>query len=140
VLYAALDPNAAFVETFGRDLGVRLVRLSVLAGYSLLELRPARPLRLANLSGAALRQVSADARVTTGDHRIARRWALALWSHPQQPDGLYWRSRFDDDRYCIALFDRAQDALTVTDLGTLDRPQHRSLLADILDAYGFGLM
>ena len=138
-LYAALDAHAAFVETFGRDPGIRLVSRSALAESLHVRLRVNRMLSVVDLTGPSLRRLDGDTRVTTGDYRIAGQWGLALWQHPQRPDGLYWRSRFDDNRYCVALFDRARDALDPVVLGTWDSPAHASLLAAILDAYDFGL-
>jgi hypothetical protein len=81
-----------------------------------------------------------DARVTSGDYHVAQRWSLALWQHPQQPDVLYWRSRFDDSRHCVALFDRARDALDPELLGTWNAIDREPLLASILDEYDFGLV
>lgn len=138
-LYAALDPYAAFLETFARDPGVRLVSALTLTENVLVRLDVKAPLALVDLSGASLRRVGADTRVVSGDYQVAQRWALALWQHPQMPDGLYWRSRFDDNRYCVALFDRAKASLDPVILGAWDSADRVSLLAAILDAYGFGL-
>jgi hypothetical protein len=139
-LYAALDPYAAFLETFAREPGTGLVSVAVLAQNLLVRLRLTRPVSLVDLTGASLRRLGADTRVTSGDHHVAQRWALALWQHRQTPDGLYWRSRFDDGRYCVALFDRAQDALDPAVLGPWDSAAHATLLGAILDEYGFGLV
>jgi len=46
VLYAAADAHGAFVETFGRTGGERLVAASVLAARALARIEAARPLRL----------------------------------------------------------------------------------------------
>ena len=55
-------------------------------------------------------------------------------------DGFYWRSRFDDSRFNVALFDRAEGALAPTLVGTRDAPPQRTLLASILNTYDFGLI
>ena len=140
LLYAAVDVHCAFVETFGRELGRQVVSLAELSQRCLIYVEVTRALRLVDFTGRSLRRIGADARLTSGDHDIARRWSLALWQHPSQPDGLYWRSRFDNDRFCAAIYDRAGDALTSVDLGALTEPQHVPLLQDILDTYGFGLI
>jgi hypothetical protein len=94
------------------------------------------------LSGPALRRPGGDGRITSGDHRVAQRWAWALWRRPEAVEGLYWRSRFDDSRFNVALFDRAEDALAPAVVGTWDAPAQRALalLASILNTYDFGLI
>jgi hypothetical protein len=53
-----------------------------------------------------------------------------LWAHPVQPDGIVWRSRLDDDQFCVALFDRCREALTVQASEPLlaDRPRFDALI------------
>lgn len=79
VLNAALDAHAAFLETFVRDPGARLVSLATLSEHLLVRLDVTRALSLADLTGPALRRPGGDARIISGDHRVAQRWALALW-------------------------------------------------------------
>jgi hypothetical protein len=55
-------------------------------------------------------------------------------------DGIFYRSRLDPSRQCVAIFDRAADALTTTVLGSLADPPHVHLLASLLDMYGIGLL
>ena len=138
-LYAALDPRGAFLETFARDVGLRVVSRAALAENVLVRLPVGTTLGLVDLTGAGARRIGADARLTTGDYRVAQRWSLALWEHPQRPDGIYWRSRFDDDRFAVALFDRAGAGVEPEIVGMWDSPAVTVLLADILDAYGIGL-
>jgi hypothetical protein len=45
---------------------------------------------------------------------LVRRWAMRLYQHRDQPDGIYYRARHDQSRISIALFDRAQGVLTAT--------------------------
>jgi hypothetical protein len=87
-----------------------------------------------------LARLGADNRLCTGDYLLAQRWALALWQHPEEPDGLYYRSRLDPARQCVAIFGRAQEAITTSSLGSLADSHHRSLLASLLDTYGIGLL
>jgi hypothetical protein len=94
VLYAAGDAHCAFVETFGQDLGYRLVAQTELAIRGLAEIHPARALRLVDLTGRGLAALGADGRLCTGDYAVAQRWSRALWQHPDHTDGLLWRSRF----------------------------------------------
>jgi hypothetical protein len=74
----------------------------------------------------------------SGSYLTARQWANAIWSHPQRVDGIRYRSRHDDTRFCCAIFDRARENLSEQNLGTLlEDPQQ---LANILDGYGYGLI
>jgi hypothetical protein len=140
VLYAGSDEQCAFVETFGHSLDIRVVTMDELRQRDLSQLTVNRPLRVVDLTSSGLARLGADNRLCTGDYRLAQRWALALWRHPDQPDGLMYRSRLDPARQCVALFDRAQDAITASSLGPLADSRHHSLLASLLDTYGIGLV
>jgi hypothetical protein len=144
ILYAGSDIHCSFVETFGRlgskaGTDVRGVGMAALMTRCVSEISVARPLRLVDLSGPGLRRIGADARLCAGDHRIARTWALAIWAHPDQPDGLLYPARHDPSRQCAALFDRAADAMRAgTPCRLIDLDP--GLLGNILDTYGFSLM
>jgi len=146
VVYAAADALCAFIETFGRDAGYRLVTRGELQTRMLAQIHLRRPLRLVDLTGPGLAALGADGRLCTGDYAIAQRWSLALWRHPGEPDGLLWRSRFDPSRTCVAIYEGRGalpfDAppITATMLGCLVDPHHASLLREILDTYQFGFI
>jgi hypothetical protein len=140
VLYLGASDRAAFIETFGRTLGVRVVAMSDLAARALAMVRLARALQLVDLTGPGLAKLGADARLCSGDYTIAQQWALAIWQHPQQPDGLLWPSRFDPGVASIAVFDRSRDALEAKSLGSLAETANRERLRDMLDTYSFGLV
>lgn len=140
VLYAGNDEACAFVETFGHSPDLRVITMDELRQRDLSLLTVNRPLRLVDLTGFGLARIGADNRLCTGDYRVAQRWALALWRHPDRPDGLVYRSRLDPVRQCIAVFDRAGAVFTASSLGTLADPRHRRLLASLLDLYGIGLL
>jgi hypothetical protein len=61
----------------------------------------------------------------------------ALWTHPDQPDGIRYRSRFVDDQHCVALFDRAATALRFAASAPLSAVPLR--LGAMLDRYGLAL-
>lgn len=140
VLYAGNDEYCAFVETFGHSLDVRVATRDDLKQRALSCLTVNRPLRLVDLTGSGLARLGADNRLCTGDYLLAQRWARALWQHPEQPDGLYYRSRLDPARRCVAIFDRAEAAISASSLGALSDSRHRRLLASLLDTYGIGLL
>ena len=74
-----------------------------------LELPAGAQLTLVDLTGAGLLRLGADARLEAeADYRVSQAWSRVLWAHPDQPDGILYRSRYDTSRRCIALFDRAR--------------------------------
>ncbi len=140
-LYVGQDEHCAFVETFGHETGVAdFVTTDALRSRELSRIDPGRSLRLVDLSGSGLARLGADARLTTGSIAISQRWAQAFRDHPDRPDGLYYRSRHDPDRFCAAIFDRSLSVLASTSLGTFADASNRKLLAQILDTYAFGLI
>jgi hypothetical protein len=147
VLYLGRDPFCAFIETFGQAMRRDDRGLSVIGEYDLAErclccidVKPGRgPFRLVDLTGAGLARIGADNRLntTTTDRGLPQRWALALWRHPQRPDGLLYRVGHDPDRSGIALFDRVGDILIAHHAdNVLARPD---ALFPILSHYGFSL-
>jgi hypothetical protein len=140
VLYTAADAHIAFIEAFGRNPKVNVVSLTELGARPLTRVVAGRPLRLVDLTGPGLARIDADARLPTGSYDLAHRWSLALHEHPEQPDGLLYRSRFDPSRLCAAIFERAADALSTEPLGSLADAANATLLADILSTYEFGLI
>ena len=135
VLYVAADVHGAFIETFGRNLGLRLLGMHDFATRELSTITQLRPIRLVDLTSAGLSMIGADSRLASGSYDLSQRWALAFHDHPDQPDGILYRSRHDPSRLCAAIFDRAADALTATSLGSLADARNAALLADLLDAY-----
>ncbi|MGH2368023.1 MAG: RES family NAD+ phosphorylase [Chloroflexota bacterium] len=139
VLYVASDMHGAFIETLGHNTGLREVAIHDLAVRGPARVSTQRPLRLVNLTGPRLAQLGADARLWTGDYRIAQRWALMFWRHRDQPDGLWYPSRHDPERFCAAIFDRAATSINAERLGSLIDPIHTATLANVLDTYRFAL-
>jgi hypothetical protein len=140
IVYLASDEHCAFIEAFGRELDFRLVTRNGLELRALARIEMRRPLLLVDLAGEGLAQLGADGRLCTGDYLIAQRWSHALWQHPNKPDGLLWRSRFDLSRMCVGVYDRAADALEATSLGSLIAPKQAQLLEVILRTYRFGVI
>lgn len=138
VLYAAADRFCAFVEVFGDPPDRRFVSWTDLARACWSSVIATRPARLADLTGGGLRRMGADARLFAGDHVPAQRWALAIWKHPDQPDGILYRPRHDPSRVAVALFDRGAAVIETRPIGRVT--DDRMLLAQILDQYGFVLV
>jgi RES domain len=139
ILYVGEDEYAAFIECYGRSHGARGVAEADLKQRNLVSISAGRPLVLVDLTGSGLVKLGADARLSSGAYAIARNWAKAIWAHPEQVDGLRYRSRHDDERYCCGLFDRDRPDLQEQNLGNLvDR--HPILLSKILARYDYGLL
>lgn len=144
-LYIGEDEFSAFIEAFNQGMGSTPLGLfiseSLLASRCLCLVTATRPLRLVDLtSGAALKRLSidADSRIGDGPHAISQRWAAALWSHPNQPDGLMYLSRNAPDHRSIALFDRAANALVAPCAENLLLDPRR--LGAILEHFGCALL
>jgi hypothetical protein len=140
VLYVAADTHAAFIETFGRELGEKRIEMVQVMSRALARIDQTRPLRFVDLTGPGLSRIGADNRLTAASYELSQQWALALYEHPDQPDGLLYRSRHDPSRLCAAIFDRAAGALTATSLGSLADASNAAMLADLLDRYEYSLI
>lgn len=140
VMYVALDPHGAFIETFGSQTGIRVVSTDELSIRSISDLTCKRPLKLVDITGPGVVHFGADGRLATGDHRLAQRWARALWSHPVQVDGIYYPARHDLSQHCAAIFDRAKSVFDIANTqGCISRSFSKTL-ATILNTYQFGLV
>ncbi|MFO1155719.1 MAG: RES domain-containing protein [Rhodospirillales bacterium] len=64
--------------------------------------------------------------------------AAALFAHPHRPDGLCWRSRFDDSLFCVALFDWCKADLHVAPKVALIRQP--ALLMAMIDRWRLALI
>jgi hypothetical protein len=142
VLYLAGDAHCAFIETFGHGHagGHRFVTADALRARALSTVAFPAPLRLVDLTDTGLARIGADMRLCAGDYEVSQAWSAALWGHGDRPDGLYYRARHDASRFCAAVFDRCEPGIAATRLGSLAERRHRALLAELLDAYDFGLL
>lgn len=126
VLYAALDPEAAFAEVFLRRLSLMLIAERDLEKRQLSEINCHR-LRCVDLSSAGLRRVSCDNRIATEKpYQTTLRWSRAFFEHPQRPDGIIYRSRHNPRFKCVALFDRCQSRLKLSKSTSLMTGERRT--------------
>jgi len=138
VCYLGDSPEVAFAETLVRQSHSRMVQQSQLEQRSASRVPVVRDLKLARFHGPGLVRLGVVAEVAHGHpYERCQSIALDLWKHPDVVDGIEYRSRWDNDRLCMALFDRASDAL--------DAPDHTRSLVDpglllpILQIYDIGL-
>lgn len=135
VCYLSRSHAGAFAETFLRSARGQLIERGDLDLYALSRLRVTRPLTLAQCYGSGLRRNKIDARVSSSvDYPRHRAFSLACHEHPQQPDGLIYRARFDDDQFSVALFDRASDTIA-TDSKPAPWMRTGTIIEEILDRY-----
>lgn len=107
VLYLGADEFAAFRETIGRFSQYRLISTEQLDIRRMALIQITKDLSLVDLTGKGLTLLNADARLLSGDYQIAQEWSKALQDHSSQPDGIYYRSRHDPSRFCLALYEQA---------------------------------
>jgi hypothetical protein len=132
VCYVGASEEASFVEAFLRGGGGIFDEVD-LEPRAFAQIESTEPLRLVQLHGPGLHKAGVTAEVTHGNcYSMSRAWALALHNHPDQPDGISYRARHDDEVFCAAIYDRARDKVTfrstepmLQDLDRLKRLCHR---------------
>ena len=134
VLYIGVDYEAAFIETLLRNPERRIVDKIDLEIRNMAVLRNDAPLKLVEAHGAGLSKIGATVALSTGHYDTSRRWSLALWQHPDRPDGLIYSSRHDPDYLCAAIFKRSHATFSVDHTDPLLADERR--VRDLLAAHG----
>jgi hypothetical protein len=110
VCYLGASEEASFVEAFLRGRGGIFEDVDLrLRAFSQIENTEA--LRLVQLHSEGLHKMGATAAIASGAYDASRPWSLALHNHPDQPDGISYRSRHDDGVFCAAVYERARAKL-----------------------------
>ncbi len=137
VLYLGRSPIGAFAETLLRtpadpDVLWSRARQKRRARFKLLD-----RLRLAKLHGEGLAwfEVTA-AQISDEDYAVPQRLALRIEA-VFPVDGIQYRSRFDNDELCVALFDRADEKL---ELLSQDEPIDKTWARQVLTRRGYRLI
>jgi RES domain len=125
VLYAAILPSAALAEFFQTRRSINLRhREPWLAGFTI-----AREMRLLDLTGLWPTRAGASMALSSGPRPRARAWARAIYAAYPDAEGVWYGSSMHANTPCVALFERAADALPA-------RPQiHRALADTTLRAF-----
>jgi len=140
-LYAGADEYCAFIETFGQNLGARIITRVELGRRGLVTISIKRPLRLVDLvRSGSLARIGADSRLFAGEHDVAQRWAEYFHTHTNNYDGIYYPARHDPTRPACALYDRVQADVELLETKSLSDRSFRKVLGSILDQYNFGLI
>lgn len=151
VLYAAATSVGAFAERLlvrpgmlaqGIWLPTRSVPVSAgdLHLFGLAEIRVAPAPRCVDLRGPGLAAIEADARLTSGPHRVSQRWSRPLFEHPQRPDGIVWRSRADPEQIAVALHERVRATVNAIIRGRLADQRNADLLEAISERYHLAIL
>lgn len=141
VLYLGRTPVGPFAETLLRRPEQRTLIWSEVAKRRLARFRLAAPLLLAGLYGkgiswfgVTIARIAADHDGITYPGTYADTQTISALVHEHTGlDGIQYRSRFDPDHLCIALFDRADRKIELVEE---DGPISRAWVDDLLQPRG----
>lgn len=110
-------------------------------GRHLVLCAPARPLRLLRLDSGWLSAAHGNGAIFTGPRPRAQEWSRAIYDHYPNLDGLYYLASNHPASGCVALYERAQDALiTPLLLRPLTAPGLSRYLEQVADELGWPLV
>lgn len=116
LVYLGSSAKVAFVETILRDRadgrdGDCVIRLAEIEAYTCAEIAISKPLRLIDLTGDGPIRLGVPSDVLGArDQTLGQVWSEAFYNHPDQPDGILFPSRLNEERN-IAVYDRAVSKL-----------------------------
>jgi hypothetical protein len=124
-MYAARRPRTPLAEVFQTRRTINAWRDEPwLVGFRL-----AADVRLLDLTGLWPTRAGASTAINSGPRSVARRWSGAIYEAYPDATGLWYGSSMDANAPCVALFERARDALPAL-------PSfHRALADDTLRAF-----
>jgi hypothetical protein len=138
VCYLGDSLEVAFLETLVRGSRHRLVARGELADRFAARLRTVREVRLLRLHSDALVQLALPADAPNRvPYAECQALSLQAHAHAEGVDGIEYRSRWDDSRVCVALFERSDDALLEEGHVRLD---DLPLIRPILRHYDIGVV
>jgi len=141
VIYLGATREAAFAETCLRNVGATLLSRSFLAKRAMIQVEM-KPVRLVRAFGPGLAKIGTTAFISasmTDNYPRTQEFSREVYEHPDQVDGIAYMSRHDNEQLCIALFDRAVDALPVPMSRKGEAMLEASWIWDMMDHYGVGL-
>ena len=112
IVYLGSIAKVAFVETILRDRADGrgadcMVAMAEIERRSLASIQTNAALRLVDLTGDGPLRMGVPSDVAGArDQTLAQVWSAAFHAHPEQPDGVYYPSRLNEEG-CLALYDRA---------------------------------
>jgi len=140
VCYLSLSPSGAFAETLIRTPTGQILQKSDLRDYCLTRIKTRRTLRFAHCHGEGLKRNGLDSQTSSHvDRRSTQSIAREFHDHNDEPDGLIYRARHDDDQISIALFEHASAKLAQPEQ-PVSWMNAGSILDEVLDRYGIALI
>jgi len=138
VCYFGSSMDVALVETLLQKNRVQCgVAEKDLELSCLMSASANRDLNLINLSGVGLHKNLVTAEITSCPHEISRLYSTKILRNKYLYDGIYWKSRLNNDHYCIALFERVEfDLANHINFGELNCESLKQSTAEILMAHG----
>ena len=125
ILYAAGRPRTPLAEVFQARRTINARRDEPwLVGFRL-----AADVRLLDLTGLWPTRAGASMAISSGPRPVARRWSGAIYEAYPHAAGLRYGSSMDANALCVALFERAEEALPALPAF------HRALADDTLRAF-----
>jgi hypothetical protein len=106
------------------------------------EFTPVRPIYLLDVTSAWTTRAGGNQAICSGARPAARRWARAIYEDYPDVEGIHYAASTYGPGHCVALFERARDAIPVTPNlhQPLSHPGLRSTLDQIADLLGYGLV
>jgi RES domain len=139
VCYLGSSAEVSFAETFLRGPVPDLILAqSDLEQRALSRIENTQSLRLVQLHGPGLVKMSATSAVASGWYSVSRPWSLAFHMHSDEPDGIVYRSRHDDDALCAAVYDRARTKLMLKQ--TQSMSEDALLLERLAERWGLSII
>lgn len=140
VLYLGSTLKVCFVEAVLRDqrdgiAGELLLEESELAQRSYATVEVTSPLSLVDLRGDGPLRMGTPSDVVHGvKQSLARKWSLAIYTHPREPDGIIYPSRLNGETN-LAIYDRAVAKLKAHRTGPLlSEPSLGRILSELMVA------
>jgi hypothetical protein len=137
VLYLGNTLKVCFLEAVLRDrrngvVGDYVIGEAELRSRRYARVEPISPLRLVDLRGDGCVRMGIPSDVArSANQALARRWSLAFYQHPSQPDGIIYPSRLNEDAN-LAIYDRAIFKLReVGNSSLIDAPGFAEVLDDL---------
>jgi hypothetical protein len=92
-------------------------------------------LDLVDLDGPSLRKNGLSLSTVYADYAVTQKWSAAFHDHPSHAGGLRYRSRFNPQLTCVAVFDRAASKIRARIATRETLTANPKRLAAILDKY-----
>ncbi|WP_169531210.1 RES family NAD+ phosphorylase [Azotobacter chroococcum] len=149
VMYAAYDLATCFVETITREnnrnplyqRGIAVSDTKDIQTRCVVKLNGSRQLKLVDMTDITLYRLGAEAgEFNSLDYcATTQQWSSAIFQRPEDVDGIYYRSRFLNDRMAVAIFERGGNNVSIYASNIVPLNQHTDFCS-ILSLLGVSLL